>query len=346
MPLDLNDPNTWVFNTLDSPSGPIPYWVLADLEAYHEEFVDNANLTRTLIAVPWNKRQLFRRYALGFATHISSPITYFNRVTPLPNPYQPNQFLVSLKKVRIHAGTAQAAPHTPKFHETDSLTTKGWFNLPTESNGIPPRIIYDAVFACPPYDIVDQTTFQENGYKETIRYVIREQEMRPRERKVPSFGFETDDGAATPIPEVGFIPFVDYEFTLTWCRIPLNRVPHTAIETRLLTRNNAVFDYPLDKSTTTNYRQVGGTYGRFRVGDVVFMGLASKLRPYRGPHGEWLMDLPYIFRFQPADGTGDGMIKIPRNNNTWVKVRERGSVASPKYLYVAADHEALFQPEN
>jgi hypothetical protein len=39
------------------------------------------------------------------------------------------------------------------------------------------------------------------------------------------------------------------------------------------------------------------------------------------------------------------MIKIPRNNGTWVKIRERGSAASPKYLYAAADLDALFQPE-
>lgn len=349
MPLNVNDPNSWVYNTLNTPQGPIKYWVLADLDAYYEEFADNANLTRTLIAVEWNKRNIFRKYALGFPESKGTNQDRFRRYTPLPNPYQANQYLIALKKHSIHVGAAQAAPHGPLWHQHDTGTPNGWFFLPAESNGMPPRIVYDAVFACPPYDIVTDDDMAANlgGLKELARFVIREKEMRARERKTPSFGYETDDAAATPIPEVGFLPFVDYEFTYTWCRVPLRWIPETAIANCSLKINDTTFDYKARDDRADPFE--AWQEGRYRAGDILFKGLIGKIRPYRDPHGHFLVDLPYLFSWQPADGTGDGQLKIPTTTATsstrWVKVRERGSSASPKYLYATANLNSLFRPE-
>jgi hypothetical protein len=348
MPLNLHDPDTWIYSELATPSGgPIKYWVLADFDAYHEEFQDNGNLTRVLIAVDWNKRNLFRKYALGFTESKGTNTDEFRRYTPLPNPYQTNQYLVSLKKHRIHIGYAQSPPHQPLPFQTDDTGQNRWFRLPSETNGLPPRIIYDAQFSCFPYEIVNEATFGQNSLKELARYVIREREIRARERRTPSFGYETDNEAATPIPEVGFLPFVDYEFTMTWCRVPLRWVPETAIRECSLKINDAVFDYKARDDAADP--PPPWEYGRYKVGDILFKGVAGKIRPYRDPHGQFLVDLPYLFSWQPADGTGDGQLKIPctvaTDSSRWIKVRERGSSASPKYLYGTASLDRLFRPE-
>jgi len=339
VPLDLLDSSTWLASVLDTPNGPVTYWQLADLDAYYEKNERDGNLATTLIAVPWADRVTWKKYALGTAKAVTNG--YLDRWTPLPWPYSDagDLYLTSVDKIKVHVGNA--ATSSPRgealFHRTDPMR-KNWFTLPTQT-GLPPRIVYRATFGNYPYRIVDQDAFRAGTTNELRRNVIRERESRPRERKIPSMGFETDEVSPVVIPEVGFVPYVDYEFTYTWVGVPEDDVPWTAIGNHTLKINENAFDIKKD-----------GTFGKYKKGDILFCGLAGKIRPYRGPDHSWLIDLPYVFRWQPADGveTGgrsDGMLKVPRNNGTWIKIRERGSVASPKYLYGRADLDTLFQPE-
>lgn len=344
MPLDLTDYTTWETSTLNTPEGAIRYWVNADWDTYYEQYEDNNNLTRIHLAVAWHEATTFKRYALGYTNYRAG--TYFDRWNPLRNPYYPegeDQYLTALRKVKVLGGQYAPGVATPRrvFHNADPLIDN-WpsFITVAESEGMPARIVYEAVFSTLPYDLMDLEPFRAAGAKETLRNVVRMKAVNARERKTPSFGFEVEIGADTiPVPEVGFIPFYDYELYHTWKRVPRDRQPDTAIANCLLKANDAAFDWnPLTQ-----------TFDKYREGDLVFTGLAQKVEPYRGPSGEWLVDLPYVFRFQPADGTGDGMLKIPyfsaTSGSTWVQPFVRGSSASKKFLYAKSNFDALFEPE-
>lgn len=333
MPLTLTDSSTWEASTLDTPEGPVTYWVLADWDAYYEQYADDDNLTRVQLAVGWADALTFKRYALG-VTEYTPGLLYFHRYNPLPNPYVPTQYLQSLRKVKVLPGVASTGPAS--FHYADPLVDN-WPNLET-TDGMPPRIVYEAVFRNLPYDVQDQDAFITAGGIETSRNVIRTKRVSPRERKVPSFGFEVTVGATTtPIPEVGFLPFYDYELYHTWTRVPRDRVPDTAIAECLLKANAEAF----------GYNPLTGTFDKYQEGDLVFKGLAKPIEPYRGPNGEWLADVPYVFGYQPADGTGDGMLKVPYYSATdgqiWVQPKVRGS--TDKYLYTKTSFAPLFEPE-
>lgn len=334
MPLNLLDSSTWVTSVLNTPTGPITYWALAELGAYYEKNERDGNVIGTLLAVPWKDRIDWKKYALGTVKKFSS--TYFDRVTPIPCPYanKDELYLMSVEKVGLHVGLDSGGK--PVFATTDSLNNN-YFTLPT-STYFPPRIVYRAVFGNFPYKIVNQSDFAAGILNEQRRFVIKERETRPRERRVPSFGFETDEASPVPIPEVGFVPFVDTEFTWTWVGVPEKDYPETAIKTCTLKVNNATFGFLED-----------GTYGRYSAGDILFVGMLAKLKPYRGPNSEWLFDLPYTLRWQYADGAGNGMQKIPRtptsaDDNRWVLVRAAGTSATPRYLYQTANLDTLFQP--
>lgn len=321
---NILDPSTWVTCTLDTPYGPIIYWVLPDLEAYQEQWMIDANQTQVLMAVRWDESGLFKRYALGF-TPLSPTTARLNRFIPLQNEFAHTQYLVSLTKVLIHSGVD--ANGEPQYVGVDALLGN-WFGFPPQdpNGGMQARIVYKGLFACPPYDIIEQSLFADTGYYELRRYVVRDDTINPRERRIPSYGFETDDSARQVVPEVGFIPYYDYEFTRTWMRVPYDNIPWDAIASCVLKINNAVFDY---KSMYRTGENPGTVWGKYRKGCVLFKGLGGRVRPYRGTNGEWLADLPYIFTFQPADGTDDGMLKIPRNDGSWVKVRARQSGLTP-----------------
>lgn len=338
MPLNVLDSSTWVASTLTTPEGDVTYWVLADLDAYYEQWEEDDNLTRVKIAVAWDDAGLFKRYALGFAERYAGVPEVLRRHNPLPNPWAGTQFLRSLRKVGVHAGVNSTGAHPRvSLHTTDPLADNWFTFLPTD--GIPPRIVYEAVFRVLPWDVISQDSLMGHKHEE-VRNVIPEDAVRPRERKHPSYGFEVTIGAdVVPVPEVGFVPYYDYELRRTWKGVPWELVPNTAIAACLLRANDDVWDW--------DYK--ANAYGRYQEGDVVFMGLASPLKRYRGTNGEWLADLPYVFRYQPADGTGDGMLKVPylsaTSGNIWVQPRIRGSAASPKYMYEKADLSTLFQPE-
>jgi hypothetical protein len=357
--LDLTNPDTWENSTLATAAGPIRYWVLADWDAYYEQYEDVNNLTRVLIAVGWHDALDFKRYALGFAERLGSS-NYFHRHTPLENPFQEKQYLTSLKKTKIHAGTnitnppppgnAFAQRAVPSFHIPAALSDN-WPTFRDDDTGMAARIVYDATFTCPDFEVLSQTAFEQYATRrESVRFVTRSTQVVPRERKVPSFGFETYDAAnlgtmdgplVVPIPEVGFVPDYYFDHYHTWRKVPLSYVPWTAIGKCINRINNTAFEWSPKGDYLT-------TYGRWKIGTVLFKGLASRITPYRGPNAEWLVDLPYVFSHYPAVVSGNEIENswnyIPRNDGTYAPIRVRGT-NPPQPLYQKADFEKLYQPE-
>ncbi len=340
--LSLTNPSTWTTSSMPTAAGPVRYWVLADWEAYFEQYEDKNNVTRVLLAVDWNHADVFKKFALGFTDTVKPPPgeRRLFRHTPLACPYQDGQHLVSLKKHSVTAGVK--ADGTPAYHSPNAMAD----NWPTfqDTTGMPPRIVYDATFACLPYDVVTEDEFAAlSARSEMLRYVRRTRQVNPRERKFPTASYEQIGDPRKIALEVGFLPFYDYQIELTWCKVPVNLVPEKGIADCLLRVNDFPFDFPQDAS---GRRMVSGAYGTYKRGDILFKGLANQIEPYRGPNGEWLVDLPYIFSFQPGDGAGDGQQKVPIGSSRWEKIREKGTVPpNEKFLYQYADLHVLFEPD-
>ena len=350
MPFDPFDNTTWRRATLFTPEGPVKYWVQSDLEAYYEQHARDNSLTRVQLAVSWQDSLRFKKYALGFCKKEKISVGPFSwstlyRYTPLRLPItDTDQYLIDLKKAKLLPGhdnrfTVSGGPYVgrPLFPEPVA-SLDNWWTLPSPGpgtyEGVPPQIVYDATFQNVPYDVLtqDQMAATADG-SEQRRFVLPSEKGNPRERKVPSFGYERDD-TGTPIDEVGFVPYYDETHVLTWLEVPWELVPRTAIGENYLKINNAPFGLKND-----------GTYGRWRTGTTRFDGLARELFPYKSAAGFKVVDVPYLFTHQPGDGTDDTMWKVPVGT-TWVKIRRRGSSgADADRLYLKGDLEKLFRPE-
>lgn len=154
MPFDLYNPSTWITSTLDTPAGQIPFWQLSDFDGYDEKNERDGNLVSTLIAVAWNDRVTWKKYALGTVRKLSS--TYLERFTPMqwPSADKEDLYLISVSKMRMHVGIN--SQKKPLFAVPEG-TRNNFFGL---NNGVfPARIIYRCVFGNYPFKIVDQTTF-------------------------------------------------------------------------------------------------------------------------------------------------------------------------------------------
>jgi hypothetical protein len=306
---------------LDTPGGPIPYWTLFD-EGYTEGNARDANMTRMMIAVKWEDSLDFKKYALGFSA-VTPGSTFYDRTPPMRVPWAPEQFLVELKKNRIAAGnevnTGVMIPHAP------SPLDNNWWGVRGGT------IIYEAVFANPDYDIIDQSTFRSYPYSgdETFRYFTPEETINARERKHSSAGFELDlrDVAGFGIPntpvvlEVGFVPFHTIEKVYTQVEVPWDWRPRSAIANCLLRVNDAaVFGNP--------------------PGTLLFKGPATKLKWHRQPDETRAVDIPFLLDYNPR-----GWNTVPRNDQTNQPVRVRNSSANPIPLYQSASFATMFRPQ-
>lgn len=326
-------------STLDTPEGPILYWALLD-EQYGENFGDNANLTTVNVAVYWDDAATFKTYALG-TTKPNPGGSYLYRFPPLECQFASKQYLTDLVKTGIHSGVSSAG--APQYWEPGVLYDN-WFSF----DDTYARVIYRATFRNLPYLVLpDGNVSGGLAGTEMQRYCSRRYREVPRERKVPSFGFEIYDPAnpgvmapdprVVPIGEVGFVPYNEEEIYLTWHRVPWDWVPWTAIEDSELTINDDDWDYePVLSSTGGPTTYARGWYGK---GTVRFDGLFGDLEPYRDGSGVWLCDIPYLFKHN-----ANGWNYAPRNNGTWSPIRVRDT-NPPQPLYLDSDFWQLFVPE-
>jgi len=305
-------------SVLVTPGGPINYWTLFD-DGYAEGNARDANMTRMMIAVSWEDSIAFKKYALGFTT-VRPGATYYERTIPLSVPWAPEQFLTELKKNRIAAGAeadGTMIPHAPNVIDNNWWEVEGG------------TVVYEAVFTNPDYDVIDQTAFRSAGGDETTRYVVPEETVNARERKVPNAGYELDlrTAVGVGIPnnrialEVGFTPFHTIEKVYTQVEIPWDWRPRSAIANCLLRTNDAaVFGNP--------------------PGTLLFKGPAAKLKWHRQPDETRAVDVPFLMDYNPR-----GWNTVPLNDGSNQPVRVRDSAANPIPLYQAATFAALFRPQ-
>ncbi len=352
----LKDSTTWVTQTIDDPSGgpAITYWICADWQGYNERHTINSSIIKAQFLVPFNRRFAFRNAALGYVKSLNCPVSTpakLERVTPLAYPFSDNQkYLVDLSKEgEILSGANWDGGNSGRPLGVDALNTgdatvKGWPGFPDET-GLPARIKYGAIFATLPYNVLTEAQMTTGSFNEQARNVVRSMSSYTKERIVPNYQLEL---ATTPIqlvPEAGFVPFTEYELKWTWVGVPLEYVPYTAISQAAGCINDAAFgyveEYPLFPATVP-----ATTYGKYPKGCLLFKGPIGEMVPYRGPNDQLLVDIPYKFTWQPADGGEDGQLKIPLGySGLWAKVRKRGTVASPVYLKKYYDFSKLFKPQ-
>lgn len=341
----LPDISTWTPSYLFTPEGRIRYWVLCDWSNYSERYAQKASSITVEIAVEVNQRNKFRKYALGFSGSGSCNGNLITRFTPLRYPYPGHaKYLVDMESSGDILGGMgiDGKPYAWEAEDT-ILESYGWPRWP-ERTGMLPRIKYKCVFSTLPYLVVDQASMSGYSYKEHARYVIRRMTSFSKERELPGYQFETDEASPVNIPQNGFVPYSEYELDWTWVGVPVEYVPWDAISELTGYINEAPFGY-CDEYPKIGTSLPSTSYGKYRTGCVQFRGTSGGMDPYLGNNAEWLIDIPYKFHWQPADGGNDGQLKIPRGfRGEWVKVRQRGSGASPVYTKKKGDFERLFKP--
>jgi hypothetical protein len=253
----------------------------------------------------------FLNYALGYTERVPGPpYPILRRVAPLQLPYNPPQYLTDLVMVGHGDWTADFIfDNWPKW---------GW-------------IKYKATFTTLPYSFVADSALPtlSGAPNELCRYVASVQRPMARERKVPTYTLETDDG--NPINETAFIIDEYIDYTYTWYEVPLEAYPLATILNCAGKVNSASFDPTMGVGGDARIWMNGG------VEYVLFRGVAGEVTPYRGSTGRMYVDITYLFS-QRYGSTWNQYIKA---DGTVIGIRYRGTSRRP---YQTADLNTLFQP--
>lgn len=324
-------------SVLTTPVGTIRYW-----QRYPDGYAEtrtakDGNAGRTRLVVAWEDAENFRQYALGFTQGPATPggtglAGYtFLRALPL---FWPRGRRVMRCDTLDHVGQM----NSPGFAHFPETAADGWFRTDyveldatfTERHLVASRTdaALASYFAGNPNEPVS----------ELPRYVERRWRTTPKEREVPSFGYETynpGDLAAegTAIRETGFVPFVETEWVYVWHQVPVEWYPKDAI--------NALY-LKVNKAPTPDPGSPANRFDRkFPPGTLRFNGLAEELTPYSGADENLYVDVAYSFTEQPK-----GWNTTPPFDptlTTWPPIRRIGT-NPPVPLYAEADLWPLFRP--
>lgn len=303
-------------NILFEPNTNAQYWVVFP-EGYKENYTKNSgNTSKFVYSVAWEDVADWKAGMMGY-TEGSVGATTYRRTIPHRNPYATKQFLVDLELVSQTMTDAQNSARNPWGIDFgfENYPYGGWCQ-------------YAATYANYPYPIKRDSEVSS----ELDRYVRKVYRSIPRERRMPTGGFETCEDPSTRTQEVGFIPYVETEMIFTQFEVPLDLVPLDAIAKASGHVNLSEFD---GKATET----------------VLFRGLAQPIDPYPGPSGELYTNLVYNFCYKPPFGWN----YIPKSVDqttleiNWVRLRRRTSppatgTANGEPLYPSAEFLPLFQP--
>ena len=311
--------------TLSTPEGDISYWIIFP-EGYEEQITNGeGNTTSLRFAVAWQDAVTFKKYAMGF-TQTGGSGSWFNRITPMQNPWQPGQWLTDLRKVTV----ANFSPNTDLGY---SGTTFG-----VDSNGWPTAgfIIYQATFVSRNYPIMTDELMlgmpRPDGIYELNRYVRKTWRVAPKERKVRGYTFVADNPGGTggivdgtPIEDSGFFPLYEKEYVYTWLQVPFAVAP--------LAQNDAIL-------INVNYSAFDG----FAAGTMLFKGYAGELAPYVGPDENLYIDIPYLFGYRPQTWNKYPLWVQSQAGPVWVGLKVQGSSSGSSPPYSSADFSQLFKP--
>ena len=303
-------------NVLFEPNSGVQFWVVFPKD-YDEQFTKNSGCSSQFhYRVAWEDAAAWKAGMLGYTEGLVGGATY-NRITPHKNPYTDKQYCIDVKLINQTMTDAQNTdrnPWAPDF-AYQNFPSGGW-------------VEYIATYAIYPYTILADDELGSSG-SELSRYIRITNRSVPRERRLPTFGYETCEATPTKIPEVGFIPFVELELTYTQFEVPLDLVPNTAIANVGSHINEAEFE-------------------GYAPETVLFRGIAAPIEPYPGPSGELYTNLTYLFSYLPHGWNFIPMyVDETTNQIVWKRIRMTGSAAGTgegRPLYPAADFDQLFKP--
>jgi hypothetical protein len=302
---------------LNTSEGPINYWVMFP-EGYSEEYSRaEGNSTTVTILVAWDDAATFKRYALGFTTGFVDHDKFYRNL-PLECPWAVNQWCSKLRAMDV-GNFADSETGIGTTFEQD-FTLQNW-----------PRagwVKYSATFVSLNYKLLNDNDVAElnrTDAAELGRYVRRTERVLPKERRVPGYTFETDEGTPRPVAEVGFFGTYEKELVYTWLEIPADLTPE--YEDVLVKVNDDEFDgYPAET--------------------LLFKGVAGEQQPYVGPNGELYFDVPYLFSYREQ-----GWNKFPvgfdsAGGPAFIRIRQKEAATGTKPPYKKASFNKLFKPRS
>ena len=334
MPFDntASDCATLAISTTYRSAGNIKYRLSWD--SYREEYeYDGGSYQQIQAACLWAEANDFVDFSLGYTVWDTTNATRFNRILPMASPYQSNMYASSATLNRFGMNQGQ----------TKNLSSTNYW--PTADFAF-----YDLTFRPRKYALLSDADVDGSSYpwaaygcKELGRYVERIVRYQAQELKIGNYQIEsyTPSGgtlgvgtAISAIQDVGFTPAYSAEVVYIWRQVPLLAVPLPAIATCSLC---------VHSTTGTSYaafdkgiRSAGTWVDTWAPETLMFKGLGQELDPYVGPGGELLVDVHYLFGYQPkgwnhfSNATG-GLQAIRRTGTT-------------SLLYGLADFRTLFQP--
>jgi len=332
-PLDFSSTNPrrciLPVDTADRPAGDIAY--LMAYPDYQETYTYSNGAVQQMSAyVKWGEANDFIDFTLGYTTWVRAEATRFHRVLPMASQYQNTLFAdsCSMAEFGLLSGSVRSSESAGKWMEVD------WARYAIE-------------FRSRKYDMATDATLDSGsnpwntyGCKELGRYVERIARYTPEERVVNQFKLAVTNPAnasdVKQIADLGFTPFYKGEIVYIWYQVPYDAVPLDAIGACAGCVNNTNFDLKYDLAGTT-------LVPRYTTETMLFKGLGQELDPYPGPNGELLVDVHYLFGWQPR---GWNFFPDPTNPDpaaAWWPVTRRG-VTPARKLYGPADFRALFKP--
>lgn len=293
----------------------IPYYTVHD--SYTERWAANGNQVTVQCLVAWEDAGDWLRDMVGW-TEWDGVSGVLDRRVPEPCHVRDGLWCdeIHLVKMGVNKGTTELCdPFLENYPKADWLR-------------------YQVTFRRPPYYIRTISTLVDDfGAKEQHRYVKHAKNYNPRERKIPSYGFEYNDapgggGTWHPIDETGFIPDFQIVNTATWCQVPIEATPWTAIHDALLCVNDDDFDT--------------GDGWTYPAGTLLFKGPATPFEWYQGADGAFYYDLAYRFDYQHG-GWNYTLLRTRDGDDKreYGPVRARGGAALPPYP--SYDFQELFR---
>lgn len=347
-PLDFSatNPNASILtcDPVDRPEGNI-YYLTKWPDGFHEQYTYNSgSLNQNVAFCEWDDGNDFVDFTLGYTRWDRGDATRFHRVLPAASAFQPDTLFaesVTLADTGLFSGSQRPDSDANNWMDAD------WAAYTVEYRHRKYSLLTDAQ--------VDSggNPWAAYGCKELGRYLERICRFNAQERKISGYLLQTYDPVTNnhlvDIPDAGFVPFYQGEIVYIWHQVPYDAVPLDAMTACTACVHgqdfgppNGMVGQPFDlKRNVADDAWVL----RWEEDTLLFKGLGEPLDPYPGPSGELLVDVHYLFGWQPQ---GWNYFPPPVPGDPWRPVRRRLNVpdaANPNIPYYGlADFRSLFKP--
>jgi hypothetical protein len=162
-----------------------------------------------------------------------------------------------------------------------------------------------------PWDSTYRTTVADDAT--LLRYVVMERFYRSRYQTIPSlsgakwnnlpFGTSPLFIAVAPVFQTTFIIITESELHVTQMQIPIENIPHEAIEYAIGKTN--LYQYGIGGSGVFNDGSLQPAFGPFGPGTMLCMAPQIS-KPYVAPNRRYCVDIKFIFYIFPNGVTSSG----------------------------------------